>query len=149
MKTRYAAVLAAAVMSATFTAGPAAADSGTGRQLVGQFCTNPSAMPAPGACIALSFDGQTAQGYTNSPSRVLVIRPGVYWLTVTDLSAVHNFSLASPDGTGQDVTGVTETPGQVTVKINFTHGTWLLFCEPHRAMGMYVEIDVGGAGQLV
>lgn len=147
MKPKYAAVIAAAVVSTTLTAGPAAAESAMGRQLVGQFCSNPNAMPAPGACIALSFDGQTAQGYTDSPSRVLAIRPGVYWLTVTDLSAVHNFSLATPDGVAQDITGVAATPGQVTLKINFTPGTWMLFCEPHRDMGMYVDIEVSGVGQ--
>jgi plastocyanin len=145
MNTRSAAILAVAVLSAAMSAAPAAADSDVGRQLTGQFCTNPNALPRPGACIALSYAGQTAQGYTNSPDRVLMVRPGVYWLTVNDNAPVHNFSLESPTGTDTDITGVTETPGAVTVKVNLTPGTWVLFCDPHRDMGMYVDIVAGGA----
>jgi hypothetical protein len=119
-----------------------------GRQLAAEFCTNPNALPKPGACIALSSDGQTAQGYTGSPDRVLTLRPGIYWLTVDDNSAAHNFSLESPDGAAQDITGVTDTPGQVTIKVNLTPGTWTLFCRSHLAFGMFVAIDVGGEGQV-
>lgn len=141
--------LFAAIVAALITIGPIAAGSAQGRQLVGQFCTNQNAMPKPGACIQLaSDDGQTAQGYTNSPNRDLTLRPGTYWLTVTDNSTAHNFSLESPDGTDQDITGVTDTPGTMTIKINLTHGTWTLFCKPHRAMGMYLDLNVGGDGQV-
>jgi plastocyanin len=140
--------LVAALVAVLAAAGPVAADSDIGRQPIGQFCTNPQALPKPGACIALSFDGQTAFGYTNSPDRVIALRPGTYWLTVNDNSSVHNFSLESPDGSDQDITGVAETPGWVTLKVNLTHGSWVLFCEPHRDMGMYVVIDVGGVGQV-
>ena len=128
--------------------GAARGQSDEGRQLAGVYCTNPNAMPKPGACISLSFDGQTAQGYTDSPSRVLALRPGIYWLSVTDNSAAHNFSLESPDGIDQDLTGVADAPGTVTVKVDLTHGSWVLFCDPHRAMGMYVDIEVGGVGQV-
>jgi hypothetical protein len=141
-------LVAAAVAASTARAIPAGADNTDGRQLAGQFCTNPNAMPAPGACIQLAYGDQTAQGYTDSPTRVLTLRPGIYWLTVTDTSPKHNFSLASPDGSDQDLTGVADTPGEVTVKVNLTHGTWVLFCDPHRAMGMYVDIEVGGVGQV-
>ena len=41
------------------------------------------ALPKPGVCIALSFGGTTAQGYTGSPIRVLALRPGTYWLSVS------------------------------------------------------------------
>ncbi len=64
------------------TVGPIGAGAAEGRQIDGQFCTNPQALPKPGACIALSFGEQTAQGYTDSPDRVLSLRPGTYWLTV-------------------------------------------------------------------
>lgn len=149
MKSRMVGVLVLpALVAGLITLGPIAAGSADGRQLSGQYCTNPNAMPRPGACIALSFDGQTAQGYTDSPNRTLTLRPGTYWLTVNDNSTVHNFSLQSPDGSDQDLTGVADAPGSVTVKVDLTHGDWVLFCDPHRAMGMYVTIDVGGVGQV-
>lgn len=129
-------------------AAAATGDSDVGRQLTGQFCTNANAMPKPGACIALAFDGQVAQGYTNSPERVLTLRPGTYWLTVTDNAPVHNFSLERPDGSDTDITGVAATPGAVTIKVNLSPGTWVLFCEPHRDMGMYVDVVVGGVGEV-
>jgi len=147
MKSKFSAALAVLVLAgaAAVVVSTASAD---GRQLTGQFCTNAMAMPKPGACIQLAFDGQTAQGYTDSSNRVLTLRPGTYWLTVTDTSTAHNFSLESPDGSDQDITGVADAPGSVTVKVNLTPGTWVLFCEPHRAMGMYVDIEVGGVGQV-
>jgi plastocyanin len=139
--------LLAALVVALAVISPAAADDG-GRQLVGEFCTNANALPKPAACISLSYDGQTAEGYTGSPDRTLTLRPGVYWLSVNDNATAHDFSLESPDGAVQDITDVAGTPGWVTVKVNLTHGTWVLFCDPHRAYGMYVEIEVGGAGQV-
>lgn len=138
--------LAAATVATGF--GVAGARSDEGRRLSGSYCSNPNAMPRPGACIQLSFADQTAQGYTSSSSRTLTLRPGVYWLTVDDNSTAHNYSLESPDGSDQDLTGVADTPGSVTYKVDLTHGTWVLFCEPHRAMGMYVDIEVGGVGQV-
>ena len=148
MKGKYAALPLAALLLATVDAGPATADTDIGRQLTGHYCTNPMAMPKAGACIALTDGQQTAQGYFGSPNRTLAIRPGVYWLTVSDNAAVHNFSLQAPDGSDADITGVTETPGAVTIKVNLTPGEWVLFCEPHRGMGMYVDIEVGGVGQV-
>jgi hypothetical protein len=142
--------LIAALLVALFTVGPAAAVSAEGRQLVGEFCTNPQALPKPGACISLSYGGETAMGYTDSPNRVLTLRPGTYWLTVNDNSTAHNFSLESPDGLDQDITGVADTPGWVTVQVHLTHGTYVLFCDAdaHRADGMYVDLEVGGVGQV-
>ena len=134
-------IAAACALAAT----PASAD---GRQLVGEFCTNSDAKPKPGACISLSFDGQAAQGYTDSSNRTLELRPGTYWLSVNDTSAAHNFALDDPSGSVQVITGVADTPGWVTVKVDLTHGTWRLLCVPHDEFGMYVQIDVGGVGQV-
>ncbi len=119
------------------------------RQLIGKFCSNPAAQPKPGACISLSYQGQTAVGYTGSEDRLLTLRPGTYWLTVDDTSAAHNFALESPDGTDQTITGVPDTPGWVTVKETLTPGTWVLFCaaDGHRGDGMYVTIQVTGDTQ--
>ena len=141
-------LLLGALAAVLVTVGPIATGSAEGRQLVGQFCTNPQAMPKPGACISLSYNEQTAQGYTGSPDRTIALRPGTYWITVNDNSVVHNFSLENPASSDQDITGVPDTPGSATFKVDLTHGTWVLFCEPHRVMGMYVVIDVGGEGQV-
>lgn len=140
--------LVAALVAVLAAVGPAAARSDEGRQLVGEFCTHDGALPKAGACISLSYDGQTAQGYTDSPSRTLTLRPGVYWLHVNDDATAHDFSLETPDGSELDVTGVADTPGWVTVKVNLTPGSWVLFCDPHRSYGMYVDIEVGGVGQV-
>jgi len=137
-----------ALVTVVVTAGPIATGSAEGRQPVGQFCRHVGALPMAGACISLSYDGQTAEGYTGSPDRTIALRPGTYWITVTDNSATHNFSLESPDGSDQDITGIPDRPGTVTFKVDLTHGTWTLFCEPHRVFGMYVLIDVGGEGQV-
>lgn len=144
------ALTALALVSAAVATGfgVAGARSDDGRQLAGVYCSNPNAMPKPGACMQLSFADQTAQGYTDSSNRTLSLRPGVYRLTVDDNSSAHNYTLESPHGTDRQLTGVTDTPGSVTYKVNLTHGTWVLYCAPHRAMGMYVNIDVGGVGQV-
>jgi hypothetical protein len=34
------------------------------------------------------------------------------------------------------------------VKVELTRGTWVRFCAPHRSMGMFVDIEVGGVGPL-
>jgi hypothetical protein len=141
-------ILTALVAVGLVVAVGAIAAGGTGgRQLDGGYCTNPQALPKAGACIALSFGDQTASGYTNSPDRVLSLRPGTYWLTVNDNSAAHNFSFQGPDGVAQTLTGVPDTPGLVTFKVHLTHGEYSLFCDPHRAFGMFVVLDVGGEGQ--
>lgn len=138
-------VALAIVVGCALTATPATAE---GRQLVGEFCSNSHAKPKPGACISLSFEGQTAQGYTDSPNRLIELRPGTYWLTVNDNSPAHNFALEDPSGSAQVITGVADTPGWVTVKVDLTHGTWRLLCVPHDEFGMYVGIEVGGVGQV-
>jgi hypothetical protein len=112
-------------------------------QLVGVFCSNPNAMPKPGACIQLSYRNQTAQGYTGSPDRVLTVRPGFYFLSVDDNATAHNYELEAPFGFDWVLTGVEATPGWRTFPVLLTPGTWVLFCQPHRAMGMYVDINVG------
>ena len=132
-------------VACAMVAVPASAD---GRELVGQLCTNPNALPKHGACISLSFDGQSAEGYTGSPERVLELRPGTYWLRVNDNSPAHNFALESPSGETQVITGVADTPGWVTVKVDLTHGTWRLLCVPHDEFGMFVDLEVGGVGQV-
>jgi hypothetical protein len=139
--------LLAAALALTTYVSLAAARTTDGRQLTGAFCMNPNALPKPMACIQLSFDGRTVQGYTGSTERTISLQPGTYWLTVDDNSPSHNFSLENPDGVDQDVTGVADAPGSVTVKVHLTRGRWVLFCDPHRSFGMYVNLEVRGDGQ--
>jgi hypothetical protein len=140
-------LLAGALLAGLLLSGAIRAGSAEGRQLTGAFCTNPNALPKPGACIELSFGDQTAQGYTGSTQRVISLRPGDYWLTVDDTSAAHNFVLESPEGADRQLTAVADAPGEVTVQVHLTHGLWTLYCDPHRMMGMFVTADVGGVGQ--
>ncbi len=130
------------------------------RTIDGTFCT--------GLCIHVTTsDGQTAQ----SPNG-LTLRPGTYWLTVTDTTRFHDFVLRSCPGTtspcdqnsnGDESQLTTISEGSTTApvvesrKINLQHGTYRLFCNApmgsmpgmdHEAMGMYVDFSVGGVGQV-
>jgi hypothetical protein len=131
-----------------------------GRTIDGVFCA--------GLCISVTTsDGQTVQ----SPEG-LSLRPGTYWLTVTDTSSHHDFILRSCPGStspcdqgsnGDELPLTTVSEGSaaapvvVTLKINLQHGTYRLFCNApmgsmpamdHESMGMYVDFSVGGVGQV-
>jgi hypothetical protein len=101
---------------------------------------------------------------------VLTLRPGTYWISVVDTSPAHDFSLRSCPGStsvcgdtpGSDELPITTdaftSPDPVTVKVHLDHGTYRLFCandgnpaipaNNHEAKGMYVDIVVGGVGQV-
>lgn len=131
-KKRAAAVLAglvAAGVAGGLVAAPASAD---GRDLAASFCAHAVAGSPypPGLCIQLDAGGQSVQGYYGSPGSIS-LRPGDYWLTVTDNSNAHNFTLAGPDGSDVDITPVNNgaTPAPViteTVKIHLDHGSYTL-----------------------
>jgi hypothetical protein len=138
--------------------------SADGRALVGQFGfdalnngNGPCGPPAANFTIVLTEDGQPVSS----------LRPGDYWLTVTDHCANHNFELRScpgstspcdqnSGGAEQEITTVAGTPGMVTTKIHLVHGTYRLFCDALNAAGvshevafnMYVDFEVGGVGQV-
>ena len=107
--------------------------------------------------MTLSWEG-VAYGTTNRAD--LTLRPGTHWIAVNDDSTIHNFVLRScPDATTpctdptapvQVLTTLADAPGQVTTKINLTHGTYRLFCEApnHERLGMYVDFEVDGVGQV-
>jgi uncharacterized cupredoxin-like copper-binding protein len=133
-------------MAAAYAALRASAD---GRTLVGNFC--------PGFCMSITSDGVVY----GTPNRAdLALRPGTYWLTVNDNSTHHNFTLRScPDATSacDQTSGGTVDPittaaftGTVTQKVLLTHGTYRLYCsvDGHEGMGMYVDFEVGGVGQV-
>ena len=73
---------------------------------------------------------------------------------MTDTSPFHNFSLTGPNGLDMDITGVAEgspaAPVIKTVKVNLQPGSYRLLCDAdsHAAAGMYIDIEVGGVGQL-
>jgi hypothetical protein len=115
------------VSVAALAAPPGIGSASQGRQLEGTV--------GPGFTISLTEGGQPVW----SP------RPGVYWLTVHDLSNRHNFHIFGPAGLDEVVTTVPFT-GDVTVKILLKHGTVVFQCDPHQTM-MNGSFMVGGAGQ--
>jgi hypothetical protein len=135
--------------------------SADGRTLDAGFCT--------GLCIQVtSQNGQASGTMGTDENRVLTLRPGTYWLTVTDNSNFHNFELRScagmailcdPNSGGdeQELTPINNGATAViteTVKVNLSQGTYRLFCDAvrngvtHEMMGMYVDLVVGGVGQV-
>ncbi len=164
-------LLAALVVLGTVAAYTAATASADGRTLQGNFCTLsvPPATPASSHfCMSITWDGATVGTATRTdPTQPdLALRPGTYWLTVTDDNNGHNFVLRScPDSTSlcdgasggaeQEITplnnGAAPAPTLTeTLKLNLQHGTYRLFCAApnHENRGMYVDIAVGGVGQV-
>lgn len=143
-----------AIAAYAFMAGAASAH---GRTLGGDFCTFNGSM----FCMTLTWDG-VAYGTPNRAD--LALRPGTYWLTVNDTSAMHDFALRScpgstlpcnatnPAATTAQFTTQAGTPGEVTEKTLLRYGTYRLYCDVgngfHETRGMYVDFEVGGVGQL-
>jgi hypothetical protein len=119
--------LTALVVVGTVIAPPSIGSGSQGRQLEGTV--------GPGFTISLTEDGQPVES----------LRPGIYWLTVHDLSNRHNFHLIGPDGLDEVVTSVPFV-GNATVKILLKHGTVNFQCDPHPAT-MHGSFTVGGVGQ--
>ncbi|HEX6685399.1 MAG TPA: hypothetical protein VF062_21620 [Candidatus Limnocylindrales bacterium] len=116
-----------ALVVAAVIAPPANGPGSTGRQLEGTV--------GPGFTISLTEDGQPVES----------IRPGIYWLTVHDLSNRHNFHIVGPDGLDKVVTSVPFV-GDTTVKILLKHGPVTYLCDPHPTM-MNGSFTVTGVGQ--
>ena len=108
-------------------APPANGSGSGGRQLEGTV--------GPGFTISLTEGGQPVES----------LRPGIYWLTVHDLSSRHNFHIIGPSGLDEVVTSVPFV-GDATVKILLKHGTVTFVCDPHQAT-MNGSFTVGGVGQ--
>jgi hypothetical protein len=171
--------LAVTGIIAAFIVGTGSAD--VGRTLTGVFCTDNH------TCMALTLDdgsvftGKVPRADPAQPD--VTLRPGTYWITVTDNSDFHNFSWRSCPGStdvctaanpasggeDEDITPICNEPlnpvtGKcpntnplpaadvitVTKQVVLKHGTYRLFCDApnHEAGGMYVEIAVGGVGQV-
>jgi hypothetical protein len=128
------AMAALVVVAGAIAAAPSFAneDGGQGRQLVGTVSGESRAQ--------FSITLQDEDG-----APVTSLRPGNYRLTVHDLSARHNFHVIGDD---LDET-VTTVPfiGTTSVKLHLTHGTYTFQCDPHAAIGMKLDADVGGVGQ--
>ena len=119
--------LATLVVVGTVIAPPAIGSEAKGRQLEGTV--------GPGFTISLTEEGQPVES----------LRPGIYWLTVHDLSTRHNFHIIGPAGLDEVVTSVPFV-GDATVKILLKHGTVTFVCDPHR-MTMNGSFTVAGVGQ--
>jgi hypothetical protein len=166
------AALAALSAVAAFAAATAAADDGQSadiRTITGSFCNDAT----HAFCLQASFGSQTVEGYcagtissctpNANSGGTLMLRPGDYLLSVNDSSKFHDFTLRScPDSTApcDESSGGTEQPittdpfvGSASTVIHLSHGTYRLFCGNdgppiHEDKGMYVDISVGGVGQL-
>jgi hypothetical protein len=119
--------LTAFVVFGAIIAQPGTGSGSQGRQLEGTV--------GPGFTISLTEDGQP----------VASLRPGIYWLTVHDLSNRHNFHIIGPAELDEVVTTVPFV-GDTTVKILLKHGTVTFQCDPHQAV-MNGSFTVGGVGQ--
>jgi hypothetical protein len=147
----------AAMAAYAFSAASASAD---GRALQGDFCSFNGSM----LCMGITWDGVT---YGTANRDDLSLRPGTYWLTVTDNTTMHDFALRScpgstlactalnPAATTSEITTAAGTPGEVTDKVLLTYGTYRLYCDvgagtafSHETRGMYVDFEVGGVGEL-
>jgi hypothetical protein len=80
------------------------------------------------------LEGTVGPGFTITLTRhgepVTELTPGLYYLTVEDRAANHNFHVTGP---GVDVE-VTSVPfvGTVTVALKVKDGTFSYVCDPHR-----------------
>jgi hypothetical protein len=155
------AAFSAVAAVAAYSVAGAAAD---GREPDGSFCSQmvPGSLFPPGLCMQVVFEGQTVQGFFGSPGEVS-LRPGNYWLTVTDNSPGHNWALAGPSGIVTELTSVgagsPTDPVTRTDKIHLKKGSYSLLCTsdirppsgpptPHAPAGMRIDIEVGGVGQV-
>jgi hypothetical protein len=119
-------VLVVAACVAAVLAAPGTPTSAEGRELQGTV--------GPGFTISLSGpDGQPATE----------LRPGTYWLTISDLSEHHNFHLLGP---GVNAGTTVPFEGTVTIKIHLSHGEYTFQCDPH-ARSMRGTFGVSGVGQ--
>ena len=171
-KGRVAVLLAAAAGVAAFAVYSVATASADGRTLDADFC-----VPVH-TCMSLTFDGATvgtAERPAGSTDPDIALRPGEYWFSLTDNSNAHNYALRScpgsddictasnpdvsdvqlltpicndPSGKCTQTTPLTEI--DISQKLNLEHGTYRLFCQApfHERAGMYVDIAVGGVGQV-
>jgi hypothetical protein len=99
------------------------------------------------ASVGRQLEGTVGPGFTISLTQegqpVASLRPGIYWLTVHDLSSRHNFHIIGPAGLDEVVTAVPFV-GDATVKILLKHGIVTFQCDPHAAL-MNGSVTVGGA----
>src|SRR5262245_37210920 len=104
--------LTALVAVGTVITPPGIGSASEGRRLEGTV--------GPGFTISLTEGGQPVRS----------LRPGIYWLTVHDLSNRHNFHIIGPAGLNYVVTSVPYV-GNATVKILLKPGTVTFRCDPH------------------
>jgi copper binding plastocyanin/azurin family protein len=132
---RFIGFFAAALVFSAVVVSPGTPASATGRQLYGSF--------GPGFTIHLLEDGPNGDPVTS-------LRPGIYWLTVHDTSAIHNFHVFGTDdgATLDEVVTSTAFVGDVTVKLLLKAGDYTFQCDPHASIGMKGAFTVGGVGQL-
>jgi hypothetical protein len=168
------ALLATLAVVGTIVGYTAATASADGRTLDASFCGN----GLPHLCFVVNGTAYDAATHVAGQPD-LTLRPGTYWITLTDDNNFHNFAVRTC--AGNDVTALCDdsaanadapvlvlsplnnanvtadmncsgAPGTLTCAYKFvsTHGTYRLICQQtgHERGGMYVDIAVGGVGQV-
>ena len=123
-----------AIAAALATAGAALALTAVagGRTNV----TTLRATVGPGFTISLTKNG----------SRVVRLKPGLYRITVSDRSGIHNFKLEKSGGAFERTLTSVGFKGIRTMTVRLTAGRWEYYCTPHeRSMKGHFTVGVGPA----
>jgi plastocyanin len=121
-----------AIVAALATAGAALALTAVagGRTNV----TTLRATVGPGYTITLTRNG----------SRVVRLKPGLYRITVSDRSGIHNFKLEKSGGAFERTLTSVGFKGIRTMTVRLTAGRWEYYCTPHeRSMKGHFTVGVG------
>ena len=88
---------------------------------------------APAGAAPPKLVGTVGPGFTITLKRfgkpLKTLPAGIYSITVTDKSDIHNFRLRGP-GVNKEITGV-EFEGTKTAVVTLTKGTYTFVCDPH------------------
>jgi plastocyanin len=125
------AIISAVALAAAGTA-LGIAGTASGRTVV----TPLRATVGPGFTINLMKNGR----------RVVRLAPGMYRITVSDRSSIHNFKLEKSRGGAFERT-VTSVPftGTRTITVRLTPGRWEYYCVPHEStMEGHFTVGTGG-----
>jgi plastocyanin len=101
------------------------------------------AVPAASAKTALT--GTVGPGFviklsTTSGKAVTSLKAGIYVITVTDKSTIHNFHLIGK-GLNKEITSLGFT-GRKTVVVTLKPGKVIYQCDPHKRDGMKASFTV-------
>lgn len=105
---------------------------------------------ASGRTVVTPLRATVGPGFTinlmKNGRRVVRLAPGMYRITVSDRSSIHNFKLEKSRG-GTFERTVTSVPftGTRTITVRLTPGRWEYYCVPHEStMEGHFTVGTGG-----